>query len=174
MTFSTTEFRYYRDPNYYDWILITEGTPPMRRTFETEADLARYVDSRGLKPERINPPKLGNNEEYIDEQTHRWRIEPARQPSLFREYMHAVLGLAVGGFGVFGLFVGGPLLIFALAINGLAMVKFLAYEITEGLRLTDDAYRDIGGEKVGWLLSVIPGGVVYGILALVNAVSNGW
>ena len=134
-------YRYYKDKEYRDWILITEGTKPERTYFKDFITLARSVDLTDV--ERINSPDDSNPEWYIDEKTRHWRREPPRKPSLMREIIHIVPGAFTGAL----LWVGSPEFIAAAVI---LLIGFLAYEITEGFRIKDLAYRDIHGFLFGF------------------------
>lgn len=127
-----------RDPEYY---LITVGLHHYRKRISKKE--TEYF------PE-INPPPDKNPMWYISEESLDWRKEPIRVPSLFREWMHGVLGfiitlmpLVAYGFGY--KLVALPLLVLA----GLYMYVFLQYEKTEEVRIKDNAYRDIGGFMAG-------------------------
>ena len=55
------------------------------------------------------------------------------------------------------------LLAACLVAQALGVVLFLAYEITEGWRIKDWAYRDIGGFMIGMTAAFI-GGMVTALL----------
>ena len=68
-----------------------------------------------------------------------WRLDPVRRPKWDREGIHAIAGMFTAGLLALGI-VSGAVIFF---------IGFLAYEITEGWRIRDWAYRDIGGYLIG-------------------------
>ena len=87
-----------------------------------------------------------------------WRLDPVRRPSFWREGQHAILGVFIGllPFLVhsWGLSAGFEA---TLVAQVLVTLLFLAYEITEGWRIRDFAYRDIGGYLGGFVVGVCVG-----------------
>ena len=67
-----------------------------------------------------------------------------RTPGVMREGIHAFVGLF-----------NAALLAFNPVAAAILFVGFLAYEITEGQRIRDWAYRDIGGHLVGFAVGSI-------------------
>ena len=157
-------YRYYEDPDYYEWVLITEGIKPTRVFFAEKEGLGKHIEHLGVKVERINPAPDSNPEWYISEKTKQWRREPPRGISLMREGIHAGFGLLMGVLGVIGLFHGWPLLVFALSVTFMVIILFLAYEITEGWRIKDWAYRDIGGFLMAYVPVTAIGAVIYALM----------
>ena len=176
-----TKHWYYRDPDYGDayapWVVITEGTNPTRRWQTCEPSELRchcehvtcFVFGSPTidigRDCRINPPDDSNPDWWFTGR--QWRKEPPRKPSVDREIMHAIPGVLVGA-------LPWPFLVIALGMDNvhpavwavvgvLAVVevlwfaRFLAYEVTEGLRIKDWAFRDLAGEKIGWLTSTLGG-----------------
>ena len=120
-----------------------------------------------------SPP--GPSEDYYIGEGGQQRLEPVRGVNPMREGIHAVLG-----FGVVAVSAGlatafgwafkrsqddfeAPVLL-AIAVSYICTWLFLRYEETEGQRIRDWAYRDIGGYLVGWLA-----GAAIAALALVIA-----
>ena len=124
---------YYRDPDYGDWVTISTGAHPERVSWDT----MERASSGGVN-HRINPPPDGNPAWYIGDGL-QWRKEPVRTPGIGREGMHTFVGLF-----------NAALLAFNPVAAAIVFVGFLAYEITEGLRIRDWAYRDIGGHLIGF------------------------
>ena len=141
---------YYEDPNYYDWVMITPGVFPDRLYAKEASDLLKASPVPLDRVARINPPPDANPEWYVGKGL-QWRKEPVRQPELMREGVH-------GAFGAFNalLVLVNPVLA-AMLFSG-----FIVYEVIEGLRLKDHAYRDVGGALVG--VGVV--GAVLGVLKL--------
>ena len=123
---------YYRDPDYGDWVGIDNGPFSKRVSGNTEDQAA--TDGT----QRINPPPDGNPAWYVGDGL-QWRKDPVRTPSIMREGLHALVGLF-----------SAALLAFNPVAAVILFVGFLAYEITEGLRIRDWAYRDIGGYLYGF------------------------
>ena len=130
---------FYRDPDYGDWVTISTGTThPERVSWDT---MERA--SNGGVNLRINPPPDGNPAWYVGD-GFQWRKEPVRTPGFMREGIHAFVGLF-----------NAALLAFNPVAAAILFVGFLAYEITEGQRIRDWAYRDIGGHLVGFAVGSI-------------------
>ena len=123
---------YYRDTDYGDWVTINAGAHPKRVFGGTMAEAA--ADGT----QRINPPPDGNPAWYVGD-GFQWRKEPVRAPGVWREGMHAFVGLF-----------NAALLVFNPVAAVILFIGFLVYEITEGLRIRDWAYRDIGGHLFGF------------------------
>ena len=121
----------YRDPDYGDWVVISEGAYPTRAAQD-------MVQPSEDEAQRINPPPDSNPAWYVGD-GFQWRKEPVRTPGVMREGIHAIVGLF-----------NAALLAFNPVAAVILFVGFLAYEITEGLRIRDWAYRDIGGHLVGF------------------------
>ena len=83
------------------------------------------------------------------------RVDPVRKPKWDREGIHAGIGLFIALWPLAVLFWGTDILLWAaLAMQPVAMLLFLAYEITEGWRINDWSYRDIGGYMAGWFMGI--------------------
>ena len=154
-----SEQRYYRDSEYGDWVIVTEGKNPLRQ-YGIICDEDFFLGTRPDlgKEDRISSPPNGNPDWWFTGRA--WRREPARKMSLDREGIHAAKGLLMG------LMVGAALIVdagiwVALAISALVWIRFLAYEVTEGMRIRDWAYRDLGGELIGFMLPVVPALLYY-------------
>ena len=82
-----------------------------------------------------------------------WRLDPVRRASWLREGQHALIGGLTGALPYAAYWWGDlPLVAAALVAQLLAVTLFLAYEVTEGWRIRDWAYRDIGGFMAGMLV----------------------
>ena len=140
---------YYKDPDYGDWIVLGPGKNPMRESYPTE-------EAIWGAPDRINPPPDSNPAWYIGD-GQQWRKEPVRILKWDREGIHGILGLIVGA--LFPLAAIVPEIPHWYSVGTVALVTFLflTYEITEGLRIRDWAYRDIGFFVVGLLVSTFIG-----------------
>ena len=140
-----SEQRYYKDREYDQWCVISVGKKPVRDWNE---------DSPGRlgRENRITSPPDGDPAWWYTGK--RWRLEPARKMSWDREGIHAAFGLLLGCLLALALHTGIGVET-VLRITAISVVLFLAYEITEGLRLRDWAYRDIGGFMVGWLAPIV-------------------
>ena len=112
-------------------------------------DLLEAAQTAGVQVRRVATPDSADPGWYLNRYL-RWRKEPDRQPSLLREGIHAVMGAGLAALIVLALH-RGELVQLAMEVNAVALVLFLAYEITEGWRIKDWAYRDIGGAFAGWL-----------------------
>jgi hypothetical protein len=152
-------YYHYIDPTYRDWIVLRAGKDPERLRYSQHPEIPIGVVLANDLPEgkhyRIHPPKDSSPAWYIEGHGHRirWRKEPERGWSITREGMHMGIGAVVGALLVLTLF-GVPLPA-VLAVQALVTVLFLAYEITEGIRILDMAYRDIGGYLTGFLVASI-------------------
>ena len=84
------------------------------------------------------------------------RLDPVRRFRWGREGQHALVGALVVVPAALAYALGSQALWWAsmAVMQPLALVMFLAYEITEGLRINDWAYRDIGGYMAGWLFAM--------------------
>lgn len=152
--------RYYQDPEYGDWVVITAGKNPLRTWYSDLAMLkGNWPDlnrsHRIPKPPNSSPANWWNGK-Y-------WRQEPARRWAWDREGIHAVKG-AINGLPValaLWLF-ADPWVVFAmLALSALFFVRFLAYEVTESNRIRDRAYRDLAGEMIAFMVITIPPALRY-------------
>lgn len=133
-------WRYYRDKEYGHWVAITEGKNPTRKYYETRDAL--LLDNQDINKwnSLMHSPEKANSLLYIGEGG-QWRLEPVRKPNIMREGMH----IGVGAFNA--------LLMAESPVHGVAFASgFALYEITEGLRLRDWAYRDLGGHLVGFAI----------------------
>ena len=104
---------------------------------------------------RTSPPPDENPAWYIGDGG-QWRKDPVRRWAWQREGMHAVVGALAGLLIVAALFGQLPHGL-ALGAVGIMFTGFLAYEITEGLRIRDWAYRDVGGWLTGFSVCVFAG-----------------
>ena len=79
-----------------------------------------------------------------------WRLDPVAHNrwSFWREGVHFLVGLVTTGTWPGAYLLGVDELLLSTAIVVTA-VLFLAYEISEGWRIRDWAYRDIGGFMAG-------------------------
>ena len=121
------------------WRAITQGPHPERYFFTSYENLKDFVNRHHLEIFMKSPPEGGYDDGLTIGDGHQFRREPVRRPGVMREGIHALLG---GGIG-WVYFLGEPIMAVLLFIG------FLAYEITEGLRIKDWAYRDIGGALIG-------------------------
>lgn len=128
---------YYKDIETGHFVAVDSGIGAKRTDYYTLPDL--FVDHP--KAQRTNAPPDANVEWYISPATRQWRKEPARGCHPMREGIHFLVGLL----NAFLILSPGPFEIAAV----LVFLGFLAYEITEGLRIRDWAYRDIGGHLIG-------------------------
>ena len=98
-----------------------------------------------------------------------WRLDPVKKATWWREGQHAVLGSVVGLLFLLAAYdrdIAFP----AISLASVFTVLFLAYEITEGWRIRDWAYRDIGGYMTGLLISGFVGILVVLSIALSGVV----
>ena len=83
------------------------------------------------------------------------RLDPVRQLKWGREGIHFALGLFVALLPLVAVLWGTVGLMWAmLAMQPVAVLLFIAYEVTEGWRLNDWSYRDIGGFMGGWVFGL--------------------
>ena len=138
-------------------LTITEGENPERRRLE-------FAETWPLDT-RINPPPdSGPAWWWTGKQ---WRKNPPRKPSIDREGIHLLIGLFFAALPWIAQDFGFTLAFWGLmAVQGMAIVLFLAYEITEGWRIKDWAYRDIGGFFIG--AAIPPAWVTFAII------NKGW
>ena len=113
---------------------------------------------------RTNPPPNANFAFYISDATGQWRKEPAREPELMREGIHAALGGFLGIWLALGLALGGWLGTLSIVVVAVSMFLFVVYEVSEGWRIRDNAYRDVGGALTGFLAGAAITGIVTGFL----------
>ncbi len=85
-----------------------------------------------------------------------WRLDPVRKPSLMREGIHALLGAVVAALPFLDALAGVDLAQL-LTAQALITILFLAYEITEGWRIRDWCYRDVGGFLMGFVAVTMGG-----------------
>lgn len=113
-----------------------------------------------VHPEYGKPggPPTGNPGWYREAETQQWRLDPARKLRLDREGIHVALGALLGFLPYPALWWGQPELLMAVLLAlALSTALFLAYEITEGIRIRDWAYRDIGGFLIGFVVVSVVG-----------------
>ena len=84
----------------------------------------------------------------------KWRRPAVRKFMADRQGIHLILGVAIG-LGWLGLLVQEPYSLTGPTIIAqvLAYIRFNRYEEVEAKEIEDDAYIDLGGEMVGWLLT---------------------
>ena len=152
-------YYHYIDPTYRDWVVLRAGKDPERMRFIAHPEVpigtilgTQIPDARHY---RIHPPKDSSPAWYVEGEGHRirWRKEPERSWSMTREGMHMGVGAIVGVLLMLTQF-GIPWSA-VLGVQAIATLLFLAYEITEGIRILDMAYRDIGGYLTGFLVTSI-------------------
>ena len=86
-----------------------------------------------------------------------WRL-PKPSANWQREGQHACLAALVGACPAIAYIFGNlELLILTLVGQVMVGILFLAYEITEGWRLRDFAYRDVGGYLAGSVAALVIG-----------------
>ena len=136
---------YYKDPDYGDWIVLGPGKNPMRESYPTE-------EAIWGAPDRINPPPDSNPAWYIGD-GQQWRKEPVRKQKWDREGIHAGLGLLLGILPFVANQWVSELTVIALVASVMTIVLFMVYEITEGWRVRDWGYRDIGGAAIGYFVA---------------------
>ena len=93
----------------------------------------------------------------------KWRRPAMRAFMADRQGIHLVLGLAVGLCWLFLLVGNWHLTAATIAAQILAYLRFNRYEEVEAREISDDAYIDLGGEMVGWLIASVG---VFGYMAL--------
>ena len=101
------------------------------------------------KSPQFREPEPGTDE-YISPHTGQLRRRAWKKFVWDRQGTHGLLGLGLGLGWTLVLF-GVPLGML-VAIQGYALVRFGLYEVAEGWRIKDQAYVDLGGEMIGWLL----------------------
>ena len=153
---------YYKDPDYGNWVAIFGGKTPYREFFDTEEQAKTFVanysenDDPDFTIYRVNPPPDSNREWYIGD-GQQWRKEPVRKQKWDREGVHAGLGLLLGILPFVANQWVSELTIIALVASVMTLVLFISYEITEGWRVRDWGYRDIGGAAIGYFVATCVG-----------------
>ncbi len=150
---------YYKDVYYGDWILTDVGPNAPKLWFDSESRLLEAVDGRPVVRLFPPPPQLGNTAYLTEDKAWgvRWRAMPARQIRWDREGIHGAVGLVFGVLFALALLTGDGFLLASAAVGqAIVLTLFLAYELSEGDRIRDFAYRDIGGYVVGWSAPVVP------------------
>ena len=140
----------YDDPNGGGSVVVHEGSTRRTRYPDLPAAVREHPGAT-----RTSPPPDENPAWYIGDGG-QWRKDPVGRWTWKREGMHAVLGALAGLLIVAALFGHLPESL-ALGTVGLMLAGFLAYEITEGLRIRDWAYRDVGGWLTGFSVCVFAG-----------------
>jgi len=140
----------YDDSNQGGSVVVRQGSTK-RAPYPNR--LAALRDHPGAT--RTSPPPDENPAWYIGDGG-QWRKDPVSRWTWQREGMHAVVGALSGLLIVAALFGHLPQGL-ALGVVGLMLAGFLAYEITEGLRIRDWAYRDVGGWLAGFSVCVFAG-----------------
>ena len=135
---------YYRDRYYGTWHTVRAGRDSQRTDWDAEPNNPNFV--------RIDPPDSSSPTEYLEKDTLVWRKPPARKMRWDREGIHFVLGLFVGAILVAGRRGVVPLP-FAITVVAVWAFLFVVYEISEGWRIKDMAYRDVGAALSGFLVS---------------------
>ena len=138
-------------------MVVREGSTGRERYSDRLAALREHPGAT-----RTSPPPDENPAWYIGDGG-QWRKDPVRRWAWQREGMHAVVGALSGLLIVAALFGQLPHGL-ALGAVGIMFTGFLAYEITEGFRIRDWAYRDVGGWLTGFSLCVFAG-VLWWVLA---------
>ena len=113
----------------------------------------------------VQPPPPGAGWRIGD--AGQWRRDPVRKFAWGREGQHFALGLLLAIVSASGIIFEELHIAYGLAIGAQVKIGFIVYEISEGWRIRDQAYRDIGPAFVGYLVGgiiVIAGLVVYGLL----------
>lgn len=100
-------------------------------------------------------------DEYVSPYTGQVRRRAWKRFVWDRQGSHGVLGLIVGL--SFALTPWVPLALIICA-QVLAFARFATYELSEGWRIKDQAYVDLGGEMAGWLIGT---GIAFAVLGLV-------
>ena len=100
-------------------------------------------------------------DEFVSPYTGRRRRKAWKTWVWDRQGTHAGFGGVIGLTWLVPLLAGNIWLILALiasvaVFQTIATVVFLTYEITEGWRIQDQAYVDIGGFLLGYCLSSVP------------------
>ena len=140
----------YDDPNRGDSVVVREGSTQRLRYANLLAAIREHPGAT-----RTSPPPDGNPAWYIGGGG-QWRKDPVGLWAWKREGIHAVLGALSGLLIVAALFGQLPQGL-ALGTVGIMLAGFLAYEVTEGLRIRDWAYRDVGGWLAGFSACVFAG-----------------
>ena len=140
----------YDDPNRGDSVVVREGSTQRVRFPNLLAAIREHPGAT-----RTSPPPDGNPAWYIGGGG-QWRKDPVGLWAWKREGIHAVLGVLCGLLIVAALFGQVPQGL-ALGTVSIMLAGFLAYEVTEGLRIRDWAYRDVGGWLTGFSACVFAG-----------------
>ena len=111
---------------------------------------------------QVGGPPTGNPGWYKGDGG-QWRLDPVRKMSWDREGIHFLLGLFVWSLPFACLPFGDIFGLWALTaiVATVATVLFIVYEISEGWRIYDWAYRDVGGYLVGALLTPVIWGLLF-------------
>ena len=137
----------------YDWIAYY--THPDGRTI--------LVDTHGLRREckgesltgllAVQPPPPGSGWRIGD--AGQWRRDPVRAFRWGREGQHFALGIMLALISALGMYFDAVHIAYGIAASAKILVAFLTYEISEGWRIRDQAYRDIGPAFVGYLVGAL-------------------
>ena len=152
---------YYIDPDYGDWVAMFGGKTPYREFFDTEKEAKTFLANNSENDldfaiDRINPPPDSNPAWYIGD-GQQWRKEPVRKQKWDREGIHAGLGLLLGILPFVANQWVSELTVIALVASVMTIVLFMVYEITEGWRIRDWGYRDIGSLTIGYFVATCVG-----------------
>ena len=129
---------------------LTGGPNPVREFFAEYDEVVAYADRMHFTIFEKSPPEWGYDDALNIGDGHQFRYEPVRTPGVMREGIHAALGVLVALLPFLAFWFAPALLIVGIVSSVVAVVLFMAYEITEGLRIRDWSYRDIGGLLVGY------------------------
>ena len=162
----SVEWRWwYWDDSVKSVVVLTSGPKPQRRPIPYGSTGVEHVWADMAKSypnvERRGPPPTADPIWYVDHHGI-WRCDPVRKPEPFREGIHALLGIAAALISVLPLVrdIDGWEKSVAFGLSFILVLLFLAYEITEGFRIRDWAYRDIGGFLIGYFVCSIVGSML--------------
>ena len=142
-----TEWGYYQDRDYGDWIAITAGKNPKRTWLPGNPD--EQIEMR-------IPPPPSSAQAYWWNGKH-WRQEPQRGISWDRQGIHALKGILVGFPVALALWLDFlPGIWVSLVVSALIYRRFEVYETTEDAAIRDRSYKDFAGEMIGFMVMVLP------------------
>ena len=145
---------YYADP---DWpqtnITFVGRNSPKIELGEIdfiESGLKDRLELKGVDVYRVARPDDASPQSYLNERKE-WRKDPPRGIQIMREGIHFILGALFVSF--LGLAILNGLAAFGITIFVSLVVGFFIYEVVEGWRIRDNAFRDIAGFLGGTFLS---------------------